>query len=139
MLCMEDLKEWAKIYVKHKDIMKKEIVSINNTDTGFNVKYKDRDCEFIIVPELKEGDIKGLSDDKNRVLVLLNSKKNLDFIIKKWNTLKVLKNLAIYFVNPASSSDKVWILRPYVHNSICDNSSLATGLKSIFGGVEEVR
>ena len=135
---MEDLKEWAKIYVKHKDIIKKEIVSINNTASGFNVKYKNRDCEFLIVPELKEGDIKGLSDDKNRVLVLLNSKKNLDFIIKKWNNLKILKNLAIYFANPASSSDKIWILRPFVHHSICDDSSLATGLKSIFKSVEEV-
>ena len=45
--------------------------------------------------------------------------------------------LSVMFVNPESKIDKKWIIYPATHNSICDASSLKTGLESMFAMVDE--
>ena len=69
-------------------------------------------------------------------IVTLNSKENFGAMLKNWNKLIDFKFLNIIFINPFSETDKKWIVFPCTHNKICDESSLESGLKSIFETVE---
>ena len=56
--------------------------------------------------------------------------------MSNWKRLVDLKFLNIYFVNPFSGSEKVWIINPYIHDRICDKSSLELGIESMAEMVE---
>lgn len=71
---------------------------------------------------LKENDFKSV--------VCLANKKNLDFLIANWNVFKKVENFSIIFAD-IKNHDK-WIINPEVHNRVCDDSSLVTGLKSMY-------
>ena len=58
--------------------------------------------------------------------------------MKSWKRLIDFKFLNIIFVNPFSGFDKKWIVFPYTHHRVCDESSLELGLKSMFDMVEPI-
>ena len=64
-------------------------------------------------------------------IITLNNIANIRFATGNWKKLIDFKFLKLYFINPFSSSDKVWIICPYVHDKICDKASLELGLKSM--------
>ena len=51
------------------------------------------------------------------------------FLIGKWKKFVGITTLNIYFMNPLSKKEKVWTIFPYVHDKICDSSSLKLGIK----------
>ncbi len=126
--------EWTINFVKNKDLVSKKIEKIEKGKEGFDlyVKYKGKEQYFIILPSDLLNSFKGLKDDSYFSIVLLNSAENLSFVLKNWYKFASFKSLSVIFVNPFSSSDKKWILYPHTHNKICDESSLETGLKSMF-------
>ena len=71
-------------------------------------------------------------------IVTLNSKENFDMIIKNWHKLISFKFLNIIFANPFSALDKKWVIFPYTHHKICDESSLENGLRAMFEMVEPI-
>ena len=136
------LAEWAINFLKNKDILAKKIEKIERDKDGFDVyvKYRDREQYVIVAPQLKDIDsmIKKINNISYFSIVTLNSKENFDAIVKKWNALTGFKFLNIIFVNPFSESDKKWVIFPHTHHKICDEGSLETGLKSMFGMVEPI-
>ena len=136
------LLEWVINFVKNKDIVAKKIEKIENGKDGFDlyVKYKDREQYFIIVPNIADINsiIKKLNDNAYFSIVTLNSKENFEFILKNWNKLICFKSLNIIFANPFSESDKKWIIFPYTHHRISDESSLENGLRAMFETVEQI-
>ena len=136
------LVEWTINFLKNRDILAKKIEKIENGKDGFDlyVKYRDREQYLIIEPQLGDlnGIIKKISNNSYFSIVTLNSKSNFDIVVKNWNALTGFKFLNIIFVNPFSESDKKWIVFPYTHHKICDEDSLETGLKSMFGAVEQI-
>lgn len=136
------LVEWTVSFVKNKDMIAKKIEHIENGKDGFDlyVKYKDREQYFIVVPKIKDMDsmIQKINNEHHFSLVALNSKENFDAVLKNWNRLIGFKFLSIMFVNPFSELDKKWIIFPHTHHKICDESSLETGLKSMFSMVEPI-
>ena len=134
--------EWATNFIKNKDIVAKKILNIENGKDGFDlyVKYKDREQYFIIMPKIDDIDstIQKINNEHYFSIVALNSKENFAVILKNWNRLIDFKFLNIIFVNPFSELDKKWIVFPHTHHKICDESSLATGLKSMFNMVEPI-
>jgi len=136
------LTEWIIHFLKNKDLIHRKIVSIEKDRHNFDiyVKYKEKEEFFIIEPLIE--DIKNilnkLKEDIHYGLVLFNNKMNLDLVIENWKSLLEFPNLTLYFVNPHSKLDKKWILRPAVHQKICEESSLKTGLKSMFAMVEPI-
>ena len=139
--------DWTINFIKNKDIIAKKIVQIENGKDGFDlyVKYKDREQYFIIDPKIVNIDdiIKKMNNiaQSNIVhfsIVVLNSKENLNIILKNWNKMIDFKFLNIIFANPFSELDKKWIISPHIHNKICDASSLENGLKSMFEMVEPI-
>jgi len=132
------LREWAVSYVKHRDILTKNIINIKEEQNKVIVKFKDKEQIFLIRPTADDSVIQGINKDKNIGIVMLNSKENLDFLMNKWNKLIKFDKLTIFFVNPFSELEKKWFISPYVHNKICDKDSLKLGLKTMFETVESI-
>jgi len=141
------LVDWTINFVKNKDVISKKIEHIENGKDGFDlfVKYKDREQYFIILPKIVEVDdiIRKINSiaSSNAVyfsVVMLNSKENFEIMLKSWNKLITFKFLNLIFVNPFSEFDKKWIVFPYTHHKISDESSLENGLKAMFEMVEPI-
>jgi len=92
---------------------------------------------FLACPSLNFGDIEKISENDTAV-VTFNTLENFDFLLNHWGKLKDVKNLTIYFINPFSKLDKKWVIKPHVHDRICEQNSLKKGLRSIFGMVEVI-
>ncbi|MBI2557867.1 hypothetical protein HYW20_00955 [Candidatus Woesearchaeota archaeon] len=136
------LVQWTISFIKNKDSIAKKIERMENGKDGFDlyVKYKDREQYFIIIPKLSDIDpiIQRINNEHRFSIVALNSKENFDAVLKNWNKLIGFKFLNIIFVNPFSELDKKWSIFPHTHHKICDESSLETGLKSMFSMVEPI-
>jgi len=132
---MQDLKEWTVQFVKHKDVFTKSIVSIDDSGPNIKVKYKDKEISYVVADDLSMA-LEKISE--NMSIVTLNTKNNLNELIKNWHQLVKYPELTIYFVNINSASEIKWIIRPYLHNKISDDETLASGLKSLFSTVDEL-
>ena len=132
------LREWAVGYVKHRDILTKNIIYIKEELDRVIVKFKDKEQIFLIRPTADNSLIQEINKDKNINIVMLNSKENLDFLIKNWSKLIKFEKLTIFFINPFSGLDTKWFISPYVHDRICDKDSLKFGLKTMFETVEAI-
>ena len=126
---MDNLKTWMINYLEHKDMMTNEIKEIKDKDTSIEVVYENSSKEFLIQPELENLDL-----TKEIGIVFLNNKENLDQVIKNWTSLKKNEHIIIYFVNP--EIDQKWILKPYIHAKIADQSTLKKGLKALAESIQ---
>ena len=136
------LVEWTLNFLKNKDILTKKIEKIDHNKDGFDIyiKYNDREQYVAIISDLKNLDsvINKINNNAYFTIVALNSKENFGILMKSWKRLVDFKFLSIMLVNPFSGLDKKWIIFPYTHHKICDESSLELGLKSIFETVEQI-
>jgi len=132
------LKEWAVSYVKHRDMITKNIVNIKEEQDKVIVKFKDKEKVFLIMPIVNSSVIEKINKGKNTGIIILNSKENLDFLIYNWKKLVKFQKLTFFFANPFSELEKKWFISPYVHNKICDENSLKLGLKTMFDTVETI-
>lgn len=127
-------------YLKNRDMIKKSIKQIEQNKEGFDikVKFEDKGEFFIVQPNID--DVDNIITDKakkiNLGLVILNTTRNFKKIFESWDKLVKLEYLTLYFINPFSDLEKKWIIKPYIHDKICDKASLKTGLKSMFETVE---
>ncbi|MBI2658082.1 hypothetical protein HYX08_05310 [Candidatus Woesearchaeota archaeon] len=137
--------EWTINFIKNRDIVAKKIEKIENGQSGSGsydiyVKYKDREQFFMIAPKIEDIEqiLQKISSNFHFSIVTLNSKGNFDEIVRSWGKLVNFKFLSIIFVNPFSELDKKWIIFPYTHHRISDESSLKTGLKAMFEMVDPI-
>ena len=144
---VDALKEWITEYIRHKDIFLKSIKEIKQDEKGIGIAvyYKNKKQLIIVEPILSSMEpiiekIKKSEDEyESLILVVFNTKSNLNKIIEYWNKLALISKLNIYFVNPDSETDKRWIISPYTHSMVTNPSSLKTGLMSLFSIVDEVK
>jgi hypothetical protein len=134
----EKLLGFVKTYVKNKDLMFRRIESVTDNENGFFVKYKHKESQFLAEPVLNPGVIEKIAKIKNVSVICINTKENLDFVVKRWKELSNYQNLNVYFVNPFSKMERIWIIHPYTHSRVADNESLELGLKTMFENVEEI-
>lgn len=131
----EQLSEWVKVFLQNRDVFNKVITGLEKVNGDLLVKRSNGDLLVFVRPELD--DISDVSvRDGPSVLAVLNSKRNLDAVIKNWDVLSKKKDLCVYFINP-NSNDK-WLLYPYTHNQITEKSALRRGLESLFSMVPSV-
>jgi L-ribulose-5-phosphate 3-epimerase UlaE len=141
-----DLIEWATTYIKHRDIMRQQIASIETKDSIIHVKNKDKKVHDYFIEESLTN-IKALLEaakksdkDQNYFIHIItkNTENNLNILIQRWQQFCIHERLTVYFVNQNSITEKKWIVKPWLHNKISDPDSLETGLKSLFSTVEEI-
>ena len=132
--------KWTINYVKNKDLLAKEIVSLEKHNEELYVKFKNKEQFFLMLPTINDVDeiVHKIREKQNLTIIVLNSGENFDIIVKNWKRFIDFQKFTIIFINPFSNLDKKWILSPYIHNKICDNTSLITGLKSIFNTVDSI-
>jgi len=130
------LTEWLERYLRNKDLFFRRILSMETKIGRISVKYKDKEQEYFIEPIIKK--IEAVKE-KAFTLVVLNSKENLNFLIKNWDAfVRLGKNFSIFFVNPFSKTEKFWTICPSVHNFITERPVLSTGLKTMFEQVDAI-
>lgn len=134
----EVLHEWLKEYIKHRNLMKQDILKLDDKPTIFSVEYKSKKHKYLIItdPHKLTDDLDLMKDNTHLSLIVPNQKEFVEAMIKSWDKLIVSPMLSIFFVNPHAQGEKKWIIYPCTHNSISDKASLKTGLMSLFEGVE---
>jgi hypothetical protein len=132
------LVNWSIRYLENKDSIRREIVNIEKSkdDSDFAIKYKDKVKYCLIAPILDNGIFSNIKSENHYGIFTLNNPINIRFVVSNWKKLVDFKFLNIYFVNPFSSSDKVWIVSPYIHEKVCDNASLELGLRAMAEMIE---
>ena len=132
--------DWAIRFLENRDVIRKNILSVKKKSDGFDfiVHYKDNIKYFIVSQILEINLFKRIKKEDNTGIFTLNNKDNIRFVVNKWRELSGMQFLSIYFINPFSNLDKVWIIQPYVHDNVCDKSSLELGLKSMSEMVETI-
>jgi len=124
-----ELSEWLTIYLKHQDLMKKSIKSID-LDGAVVLVEKDAGVDEWLVEEdleLHNVDVAGI--------VTLNKKKNLKTLLSKWDAV-IDKNIRIIFANP--KTNEKWLVVPNHHSRVADEKHLKAGLESLFSNISEV-
>lgn len=132
------LGEWFVQFARNRDLIHRKIERIEEKD-GIVIFYKDREQKVLVEPFL--GDVRKLFEpldkDRHYALVVFNTKENFKKVVENWKIMSEFKFLTIYFANPLSQLDKKWIVMPYTHSRISEESSLKKGLLSMFETVEE--
>ena len=124
--------DWCIRFLQNKDSIRKEIINIEKTQqNAFTIHYKEKVKYFFIASILNNDIFNNLKVDGFTGIFALNNPSNIRFIVTEWKKLIGLKFLNIFFINPFSSTDKVWVINPYIHDRIFDISSLELGLKSM--------
>ncbi|MBW2970745.1 hypothetical protein KY320_01140 [Candidatus Woesearchaeota archaeon] len=130
-----EILDWAYEYLKNRDLVFRRIEDIKLEPHRLLVKYKDEHIEVVVaMTDLSELKLEKL--DTEMSVFVPNKRQNLDFLIKRWSEFAALPNLKFVFFNPGSLLEKRWIIKPYVHNKICDSQSLKQGLVAMFEGVD---
>ena len=131
------LLDWAENHARHQDVYLKKIKSTERSGGKLVITYDDKQQIFVgeSVPTFKSLSWIG---EQHVMLVTYNTKANLDSLIDAWGELIKYRNLKVFFINPDSQLEMKWLISPYIHNKICDNESLKTGLKSMFETVDEI-
>lgn len=133
------LQDWAISYVKLKDVVAQRIDKIKKTAFGLQISNNDDTESFVVVSPLIENFDKIMElKDKHVTLVTLNTKPNLDALIKNWDSLISIPNLTLVFTNPFSLTEEKWVIAPAVHSKIADPATLELGIKTMFDCVEEI-
>ncbi|MBR9690286.1 hypothetical protein GOV08_01240 [Candidatus Woesearchaeota archaeon] len=135
-MSVDNLTQWTILYVKNKDILKKEIKEYKIFKNYVEFEYLDaRKQTCYIYPTMKS---EARSDTKEgwKAVICLNTKANFDFLISNWENLIKNPKLSIIFVNPRLNQK--WIVFPHTHNKITEKASLKLGLQTLFESVARV-
>lgn len=131
------LHDWALHFFRNRDLFYKKIREIKENEFGFQIVYKDKTQQVVILKSLADYErIKPSIDEENKVIVTFNTEKNLQALLDSWSHLASQRFLAVYFINPESTAEKVWTIFPYNHDRIADPESLSRGIRSIFETVD---
>jgi hypothetical protein len=125
------LEEWLLHYIKFKDSLKRQIVSIEETPKKITVKEKTSIKTYYV-----DEDINKLLDKKENeqyYYVVLNTHKNVKIVIEQWNIIKEQRKLTIIFSNPHTNES--WLLHPKTHHDITEPESLQEGLNSLYQSI----
>ncbi len=127
------LTEWVKNYVRHKDLILKRIISMEEKGDRITVKYKDKTTSYEPMASLK--DFEKASDEAT--IITFNTQDNFQQLLKGWARL-VAKKLVIVMINPLSKLDNKWVIAAHIHDRICDKASFKQGMQTMFETVEPI-
>lgn len=130
-----DLKEWISVHVKNRDLLHNLIISLEEEE-GYDLvaRRSDGDRFYLVCPELSDADsILHKGADRWLGVVTLNTQKNVDFLVKNWDSFKGMERLCFYFVNP--DAGEKWMLFPKTHDLITEKPALKPGLLSLYSSI----
>ncbi len=133
----QEVLEWTNHHIKFVDAYHKKIKGMSENKGVICVKYKSNKVEhYYTTVSFEDVDLAKLGS--NPIVVLPNSKHNFDLLVKNWKNICKNPDLKLVFFNPNSTLLRKWVIKPHIHNKICDKESLKKGLKAMFGTVDIV-
>jgi len=138
----DELNKWLTKYLKFRYGFAPQFFDINNSITKIRVQFiKDHvfcaigelnNIEKVIdlIRKIKMND--HIKEFRYIVMVVLNNRRNVNFLIMNWNIFCAREYVKIMFVN--IEKNKVWEIVPYVHNLIADKTNLRKGILSLYHG-----
>ncbi len=123
------LVEWATLYLRNMDAVRKSIVAMEVRGSRISVRHKDRVVPCIVAPALGQARL-----EPGCTIVTFNSAENFKALLDRWKSF-VDSKTTLVFVNPFSQPEEKWVVAAHLHDSVCDKSSLRQGLKAMFGTV----
>ena len=135
---IEILKDWALANIRHKDLLRREIVEIEQDKQGWEfVVHSTKGDRFYCVAVKADFEAIAKKAENRQVFVVVpNTKENLAALNSSWSQLSKLDNFCVYFANPYSLSEKFWTVCPALHEKIADKTTLKKGLEAMFSTVE---
>jgi len=137
----EYLREWTFHYIKNKDLVRNNIIDIKEkfSDCDIFIEFKDKKQIILIEPiltninetMLRLNKLKNELDAKYTAVVTLNNKENIKTVKDNWENLITDDGLSIYFVNPISDTQRIWIVFPKTHEKISDKNTLSVLAESV--------
>ena len=125
-----DLHEWTRIFLKQKDLMRRRIRKLEESQEGFTIETKDGMEERVVVADPLTTDEASKEPD---MIVCRNTKENVEELIKGWEDFAKPDHLTIVFANP--DTNEKWLLKPHHHDKVADKKSLKQGLLSMHEAV----
>lgn len=117
------LHEWTTIYLKQRDLIKREIARLEETEQGLLKHKNDGSTELIIIKEkLDPADLAKAP----RIITCLNTKDNLRTLQEHWTDYAGQPQLLLIFASPKTNEQ--WLIKPHHHDKIADEESLHAGL-----------
>lgn len=138
---LQILREWALVRIRHKDILKREITSIEQDKQGWQliVREKTEDKYYLIAKKADFIAAAKKGEGKKVFVVVPSTKENLEALFSCWKELLSFPNFCITFANPYSLSETSWSVCPVVHERITEKAVLRKGLKAMFSTVERYK
>ncbi len=133
------LVDWAHHYAQHLSVFRGDDEKVTRQGEVVHVKGSKSTTKYIPASELSDYQHKTPSNGETIYVVTFNTKDNLESLEKQWKKFSEHRNVIVIFLNPKSKLDKKWSIHPYVHNMICDEKALHTGLKSLTENVEQIK
>jgi len=130
-----DILTWTEEYLKYKNTIHRKISKIDKKLQKQELTCHQKDGtiqKYLCLNELEKLKIKDL--ENNRVSCL-NTKQNLDWLIKNWDEIKNM-NTTFFFANPSQSMH--WSINPKLHDNITEKNNLKQGLKSLFNSIPKI-
>jgi hypothetical protein len=128
-----NIMEWTEAYLKYKDSIQRKIIKLEKSGNNLVCELKDGSThKYLCIDDLSSlslGDLDGFR------VSCLNTKKNLDWVVKNWQEIKE-SDTVFLFANPKKAVH--WSVNPKLHDSISDKSAIKQGLKSLFESIPEV-
>ncbi len=122
-----DIHEWIITYVKHKDVLTRKLLSVEDKKDHVLFKYKDNEMTGYAYNELQ------IPKGKGKILIAtLQKKENIDFLVKHWKDFSSHEQLTIVFVN--MNNNEKWLLHPYTHARIAEEKA-EPGIRSMADAV----
>ena len=125
--------EYALMYIKHKDLMKRTIISIeprqerdDETQKRYVINTKVGETRVLyVVPKMQDYQ----KQTELAQLVTRNEEQNVKYILKNWAEFVKLNCLIIFLDHKNHSK---WSINPALHDKVTEKKDLERGVMSLF-------
>ena len=126
-----NLEEWTEHYIKSRDAFERKLVNLSKGKGQLVAEYKDRTVVFVCSDELPEKVPEGFA-----TVVCLQKESNFKSLLNYFSEYSKHSGLTIIFANP--KLNEKWLVKPAIHSSVADKSTLKTGLRALYDSVPGV-
>lgn len=125
-----NLSEWAIVYVKHKDLVARKLQDHKVDGEKILFTFSDRVLTAYAMEKLSVPKIQGKT-----FIFALQTKENIELLLKHWKEFSEQKELTMIFVNP--QKNEKWLVNPHTHESISEGN-VELGIRTMAGEVSFV-
>lgn len=111
-----NIREWLVLYVKHKDIVKRSLVKVEESKEHVIFTFKDGVMSGYPLEQLEVP--KGLKG--KAIIACLHTRDNVDFLIRHWKEFAAHAELTVILANPVKN-EKI-IIHTQTHDSVSEGN-----------------